>query len=100
MNNLEVCDGVQSWVSRAGRRGLSTHPCGGACVECDSAGCALDLNKPSRDEGIDCLHSDGLELCSTLHAFGDVGGDNVYSWRSVESSQVAACLNIFQSAEI
>lgn len=65
-----------------------------------SAGCALDLNKLSRDRSIDCLPSDGLELCSTLHAFGEVGGHNMYSWRSVESSQVAACLNIFQSAEI
>lgn len=90
MNNLEVCDGVQSWVSRAARRGLSTHPCGGACVESDSAGGALDLNKQSRDDSIDCLCSDGLELCPTPDAFGDVGGDNMYSWRSVESSQVTA----------
>ncbi len=28
MKRLELCDGVQSWVSRVKRRGLSTHPWG------------------------------------------------------------------------
>ncbi len=40
MKRLELCDGVQSWVSRVKRRGLSTHPWGGGpCVQCDGAGC-------------------------------------------------------------
>ncbi len=39
MKRLELCDGVQSWVSRVKRRGLSTHPWGGPCVQCDGAGC-------------------------------------------------------------
>ncbi len=28
MKRLELCDSVQSWVSRVKRRGLSTHPWG------------------------------------------------------------------------
>ncbi len=39
MKRLELVDGVQSWVSRVKRRGLSTHPWGGPCVQCDGAGC-------------------------------------------------------------
>ncbi len=39
MKRLELFDGVQSWVSRVKRRGLSTHPWGGPCVQCDGAGC-------------------------------------------------------------
>ncbi len=41
MKRLELFDGVQSWVSRVKRRGLSTHPCPPPppCVQCDGAGC-------------------------------------------------------------
>ncbi len=39
MKRLDLFDGVQSWVSRVKRRGLSTHPWGGPCVQCDGAGC-------------------------------------------------------------
>ncbi len=38
MKRLELCDSVQSWVSRVKRRGLSTS-LGGPCVQCDGAGC-------------------------------------------------------------
>ncbi len=38
MKRLELCDGVQSWVSRVKRRG-SAHILGGPCVKFDGAGC-------------------------------------------------------------
>ncbi len=53
MKRLELCDGVQSWVSRVKRRGLSTHPWGGSCVQCDGAGCVSAdpycLRSPSQE---------------------------------------------------
>lgn len=38
MKRLELCDGVQSWVSRVKRRGLSTHPWVAPHVQYDGAG--------------------------------------------------------------
>ncbi len=39
MKRLELCDGVQSWVSRVKRRGLSTHPWGGPVFSVMVSGC-------------------------------------------------------------
>ncbi len=44
MKRLELCDGVQSWVSRVKRRGLSTHPWGGPVVSV----MVLDVLMPTR----------------------------------------------------
>ncbi len=44
MNRLELCDGVQSWVSRVKRRGLSTHPWGGPVFSV----MVLDVLMPTR----------------------------------------------------
>ena len=45
MKRLEPNDGVQTWVSRVKRRGLSTHPWGAPRVQCDgTGGVAADSN--------------------------------------------------------
>ncbi len=54
MKRLELCDGVQSWVSRVKRRGLSTHPWG-PCVQCDGAGCVYSADPY-------CLRSTGQKV--------------------------------------
>ncbi len=54
MKRLELCDGVQLWVSRVKKMGLSTHPWGGSCVQCDGAGC---VNADPY-----CLRSPGQEV--------------------------------------
>ncbi len=54
MKRLELCDSLQSWVSRVKRRGLSTHSWGGGGrVQCDGAGCVTAdlycLRSPSQE---------------------------------------------------
>ncbi len=52
MKRLELCDGVQSWVSRVKRRGLSTHPWGPLCSVwwCWMCYCRPVLPEVSRSE--------------------------------------------------
>ncbi len=63
INRLELCEGVQSWVSRVKRRGLSTH-LWGPLVQCDGAGCvnadpyclrspSQEVQKPVAQRGIE-----------------------------------------------
>ncbi len=53
MKRLELCDSVQSWVSRVKRRGAQHTSLGGPYVQCDGAGCVnadpYCLRSPSQE---------------------------------------------------